>query len=150
MHEVIPVSYTHLSRIADKGMVLVCSAGNSGMGSWKKITPPGDAENVLTVGAVDKKAILAPFSSIGNTCLLYTSNRLQLIMKKSAFMLLIALLPLAAIAQNPYRNEDGKKVDKEELETKDYLQMCIRDSLSAMREAWRDIKACRPSKSRYL
>ena len=55
------------SRIADKGMVLVCSAGNSGMGSWKKITPPGDAENVLTVGAVDKKAILAPFSSIGNT-----------------------------------------------------------------------------------
>ena len=36
-------------------------------------------------------------------------------------MLLIALLPLAAIAQNPYRNEDGKKVDKEELETKDYL-----------------------------
>ena len=55
------------SRIADKGMVLVCSAGNSGMGSWKKITPPGDAENVLTVGAVDKKATLAPFSSIGNT-----------------------------------------------------------------------------------
>lgn len=31
------------SRIADKGMVLVCSAGNSGAGSWKKITPPGDA-----------------------------------------------------------------------------------------------------------
>ena len=55
------------SRIADKGMVLVCSAGNSGTGSWKKITPPGDAENVLTVGAVNKKAILAPFSSIGNT-----------------------------------------------------------------------------------
>lgn len=55
------------SRIADKGMVLVCSAGNSGMGSWKKITPPGDAENVLTVGAVNKRALLAPFSSIGNT-----------------------------------------------------------------------------------
>lgn len=55
------------SRIADKGMILVCSAGNSGMGSWKKTTPPGDAENVLTVGAVDKNAILAPFSSIGNT-----------------------------------------------------------------------------------
>ena len=55
------------SRIADKGMVLVCSAGNSGMGSWKKITPPGDAENVLTVGAVNKNAVLAPFSSVGNT-----------------------------------------------------------------------------------
>lgn len=55
------------SRIADKGMILVCSAGNSGAGSWKKITPPGDAENVLTVGAVDKKAVLATFSSVGNT-----------------------------------------------------------------------------------
>lgn len=55
------------SRIADKGMILVCSAGNSGAGSWKKITPPGDAENVLTVGAVDKRAVLATFSSVGNT-----------------------------------------------------------------------------------
>ena len=55
------------SRIADKGMVLVCSVGNAGMGPWKKISPPGDAENVLTVGAVNKKATLAPFSSIGNT-----------------------------------------------------------------------------------
>lgn len=55
------------SLIADKGMILVCSAGNSGAGSWKKITPPGDADNVLTVGAVDKKAILATFSSVGNT-----------------------------------------------------------------------------------
>lgn len=55
------------SLIADKGMILVCSAGNSGAGSWKKITPPGDADNVLTVGAVDKKAVLATFSSVGNT-----------------------------------------------------------------------------------
>ncbi len=55
------------ARMADKGMVLVCSAGNSGMSAWKKITPPGDAENVLTVGAIDKKGELAPFSSIGTT-----------------------------------------------------------------------------------
>jgi hypothetical protein len=55
------------SKIADKGMILVCSAGNSGSGSWKKITPPGDADNVLTVGAIDKDLHLAPFSSIGNT-----------------------------------------------------------------------------------
>ena len=55
------------SLAADKGLVLVCSAGNSGRGTWKKITPPGDAENVLTVGAIDKEAVLAPFSSIGNT-----------------------------------------------------------------------------------
>ena len=55
------------AKAADKGMVVVCSAGNSGSGPWKKITPPGDADNVLTVGAVDKRAVLAPFSSIGNT-----------------------------------------------------------------------------------
>ena len=55
------------SYIADKGMILVCSAGNSGAGSWKKITPPGDADNVLTVGAIDKRAVLATFSSVGNT-----------------------------------------------------------------------------------
>lgn len=61
------------SRIADKGIVLVCSAGNSGAGSWKKITPPADAFNVITVGAIDKKGVLAPFSSIGNT----TDNRVK-------------------------------------------------------------------------
>ena len=55
------------SRIADKGMVLVCSAGNAGADSWKKITTPGDAKCVLTVGAVDKAGVLAPFSSVGNT-----------------------------------------------------------------------------------
>lgn len=55
------------SHIADKGMILVCSAGNSGAGSWKKVTPPGDADNVLTVGAIDKRAVLATFSSVGNT-----------------------------------------------------------------------------------
>lgn len=54
-------------KAADKGMIVVCSAGNSGASSWKKITAPGDAENVLTVGAIDKKGVLAPFSSIGNT-----------------------------------------------------------------------------------
>lgn len=53
--------------MADKGIVLVCSAGNSGASSWKKITTPGDAENVLTVGAIDRRGVLASFSSIGNT-----------------------------------------------------------------------------------
>ena len=55
------------SRAADKGILVVCSAGNSGMDSWKKITPPADAEHVLTVGAVDSLRMNAPFSSIGNT-----------------------------------------------------------------------------------
>ena len=55
------------SMAAGKGMVVVCSAGNSGMGAWKKVTPPGDAEHVLTVGAITKQKINADFSSVGNT-----------------------------------------------------------------------------------
>lgn len=58
---------------ADKGMVVVCSAGNEGRGSWKKITPPADAFNVITVGAIDSELLLAPFSSVGNT----TDNRVK-------------------------------------------------------------------------
>ena len=30
-------------------------------GFLEKITPPGDADNVLTVGAIDKRAVLATF-----------------------------------------------------------------------------------------
>lgn len=52
---------------ADKGMVVVCSAGNEGRGSWKKIKTPGDAFNVITVAAIDANLCLAPFSSVGNT-----------------------------------------------------------------------------------
>ena len=39
--------------------------------------------------------------------------RQQQIMKKSVLTVLIALLPLAAIAQPPSINEDGKKMEKE-------------------------------------
>lgn len=55
------------SRAADKGILVVCSAGNSGIDRWKKITPPADAFNVLTVGAVDQFGLNADFSSVGNT-----------------------------------------------------------------------------------
>ena len=57
------------SMLASKGIVLVNSAGNSGMGSWKKITVPADAENILTIGAIspDEPRRIAPFSSIGPT-----------------------------------------------------------------------------------
>ena len=55
------------SMAADKGIVVVCSAGNSGNDAWKKVTPPGDSENVLTVGALTKSLVNAEFSSIGNT-----------------------------------------------------------------------------------
>ena len=55
------------SLLAVKGIVLINSAGNSGMGPWKKITVPADADNILTVGAVtaDSPHRIAPFSSIG-------------------------------------------------------------------------------------
>ena len=55
------------SLLADKGIVLINSAGNSGMGPWKKITVPADAHNILTIGAItpDEPCHIAPFSSIG-------------------------------------------------------------------------------------
>lgn len=48
-----------------KGMLVVTSAGNEGNGKWKHITVPGDADNVLTVGAVDRDGYHAKFSSYG-------------------------------------------------------------------------------------
>ena len=52
---------------ANKGILVVCSAGNSGDSSWRKITPPSDAENVLTVGAIARDSMLVDFSSRGLT-----------------------------------------------------------------------------------
>mgnify|MGYP000854825979 CR=1 FL=1 len=55
------------SMLAGKGIVLVNSAGNSGMGAWKKIGFPADAYDILTVGAVTPTLDNAPFSSVGPT-----------------------------------------------------------------------------------
>lgn len=57
------------SMLADKGILLVNSAGNSGMGPWKKVGVPADADNILTVGAVSDMDVhrIAPFSSVGPT-----------------------------------------------------------------------------------
>lgn len=52
---------------AKKGIFVVCSAGNSGNSEWRKITVPGDAENVLTVGAIQRDSTIARFSSRGMT-----------------------------------------------------------------------------------
>lgn len=51
--------------LARKGMVLCNSAGNSGMGQWKKIGVPADADNIIAVGAINKERRIATFSSIG-------------------------------------------------------------------------------------
>lgn len=55
------------SMLASKGIILVSSAGNAGMGPWKKIEVPGDANDILTVGAVNTRRENAPFSGIGPT-----------------------------------------------------------------------------------
>lgn len=52
---------------ADRGIVVVVSAGNEGNGGWKYITSPGDADGVLTVGSVDSRYERSGFSSFGPT-----------------------------------------------------------------------------------
>ncbi len=64
---------THLisrsaSMAANKGMVCCQSAGNSAFyDAWKLIGAPADADNILTVGAVNNKRVNTLFSSIGNS-----------------------------------------------------------------------------------
>lgn len=57
----------------DKGMIVVNSAGNEGINEWKYICFPSDVEDVLTVGAVDKKGNYSSYSSVGPT----TDNRIK-------------------------------------------------------------------------
>ena len=62
---------TYISRtasmLARKGIVLVNSAGNTGMGPWKKLCPPADAHDIITVGALTSDRRNAAFSSVGPT-----------------------------------------------------------------------------------
>lgn len=60
------ISHT-ASMLAGKGIILVNSAGNSGMGPWKKIEFPADANDILTVGALNPEQKNAPFSGVGPT-----------------------------------------------------------------------------------
>ena len=55
--------------LAQKGIVLCNSAGNSGMGPWKKIGVPADADHILTIGAISDMDThrIAAFSSVGPT-----------------------------------------------------------------------------------
>jgi len=52
---------------AEKGILCVTSAGNSGNGAWHYITAPADAKGILTAGAVDAAGEHAPFSGWGPT-----------------------------------------------------------------------------------
>ena len=68
-HDVLDGKTALISRAADKaadkGILLSIAAGNSGDSEWRKITPPSDAVNVLTVGAIKRDSIVTDFSSRG-------------------------------------------------------------------------------------
>jgi serine protease AprX len=51
--------------LADRGVIVVCSAGNEGGLSWQLITAPADAEDVLAVANVNSAGVRAGSSSIG-------------------------------------------------------------------------------------
>jgi serine protease AprX len=52
-------------KAAQKGILVVNSAGNSGNSPWYYIGVPADADNILAVGAVDSLENVASFSSRG-------------------------------------------------------------------------------------
>lgn len=60
------ISHT-ASMCADKGIICVNSAGNDGMGVWKKINFPADAKDILTVGSINEQGMNAAFSAVGPT-----------------------------------------------------------------------------------
>lgn len=68
-YEAMTGNSTYVSQAAEiaasKGMLLVTSAGNEGNDSWYYITAPADADNILTIGAVNDIGEIATFSSHG-------------------------------------------------------------------------------------
>ncbi|SFE86403.1 Por secretion system C-terminal sorting domain-containing protein [Chitinophaga sp. CF118] len=56
-----------------KGMIIVNAAGNEGNTDWKYILSPADADNILTVGAIDIHGAVAAFSGKGPT----SDNRIK-------------------------------------------------------------------------
>lgn len=53
------------NKAAEKGILVVCSAGNWGAKDWKYIGAPADGDQVFSVGAVNASEEAAPFSSFG-------------------------------------------------------------------------------------
>jgi len=52
---------------ASRGMLLFNSAGNEGNKAWEKIMFPGDAFNMLAIGAITGDSVRSYFSSVGYT-----------------------------------------------------------------------------------
>lgn len=51
--------------LSERGVLVVCSAGNSGTYPWYYIHAPSDAEKILCIGATDSLGVDATFSSHG-------------------------------------------------------------------------------------
>jgi serine protease AprX len=51
----------------ERGIVVVCSAGNEGNKSWQLVTPPADAVGILAVGSITAGGTRSSFSSLGPT-----------------------------------------------------------------------------------
>lgn len=49
----------------ERGIVVVCSAGNEAGNSWGTITPPADVDGIVSVGAITSSGARSPFSSTG-------------------------------------------------------------------------------------
>lgn len=59
---------TQAARLAaQKGLLVVTSAGNEGNSPWRYITAPADADSIIAVGAIGSAGQIAPFSSRGPT-----------------------------------------------------------------------------------
>ena len=60
----VPISLA-ANLAASRGIVLFNSAGNEARSDWRTLIFPADAENIITVGSVDKDSVLSSFSSVG-------------------------------------------------------------------------------------
>lgn len=52
---------------AQKGLLVIVSAGNEGISNWQHITAPADGDSVLAIGGVDGSGRYVNFSSLGPT-----------------------------------------------------------------------------------
>ncbi len=57
-----------VQKYADRGMIIVCAAGNTGEYAWHTIWTPADVEDVITVGACShlRQPFRASYSGVGN------------------------------------------------------------------------------------
>ncbi|HEY1045516.1 MAG TPA: S8 family serine peptidase [Bacteroidia bacterium] len=50
---------------SERGIAIICSAGNEGAGKWKRIGTPADALHAIAIGACQNDGFYAGFSSVG-------------------------------------------------------------------------------------